>query len=159
MLFTRIDPSESYRAEESDMQSGLLRFTRVAAGLIASLGLTPIFVDAAESTAAVTITVFDDRYVESEQVYDDLNTLDRHVALMNLRSVIILICGADASRSVKAAVHRFRTVPVQLRVPDVDEEVCLSQASLATPARKGSGSRPAGIDDIAVNEYWKELMP
>ena len=138
------------------MRSGVLRFTRVAAGLIASLGLTPIFVDAAESTAAVTITVFDDRYVESEQVYEDLNTLDRHVALMNPRSVIILICGADASRPVKAAVHRFRTVPVQVRVPDVDEEVCLSQASLA---RKGTGSRPAGIDDIAVNEYWKELMP
>jgi len=141
------------------MESGFLRFARVAAGLIASLALTPILVDAAESTATVTITVFDDRYVESEQVYDDLNALDRHVALMNPRSVIILICGADATRSFKAAVHRFRTVPVQVRVPDIDEHVCLSQASLAMPARKGTGSRPAGIDDIAVNEYWSELTP
>ena len=140
-------------------QSRVLRFAQVAAGLIASLGLTPISVDAAESAAAVTITVFNDRYVESGQVYDDLNMLERHVALMNPRSVVILICGAQATRPVKAAVHRFRTVPVQLRVPDIDEEVCMSQGSLATPAREGTGSRPTGIDDIAVNTYWQELMP
>src|SRR5215471_10241946 len=157
--FTRINPSESNRAEECDMntRSDVLRFAQVAAGLIASLGLTPISVDAAESTAAVTITVFDDRYVENGQVYDDLNTLERHVALMNPRSVIITVCGAAASRPVKAAVHRFRTVPVQLRVPDIDEDACMSQASLETPARKGIGPRPTGIDDIAVNTYWQEL--
>jgi len=139
------------------MQSGGL-VASVAAGLMASLALAPISVDAVESTASATITVFDDRYVESGHVYDDLNELERRIAL-NSRGVMILICGAGATRAVKAAVHRFRSVPVQLRVPDIDEAVCMSQASLATPTREGTGSRPIGIDDVAVDTYWRELIP
>ncbi len=140
------------------MQSGGL-VASVAAGLMASLALAPISVDAVESTASATITVFADRYVESGHVYDDLNELERRIALKNSRGVMILICGAGATRAVKAAVHRFRSVPVQVRVPDIDEAVCMSQASLATPTREGTGSRPIGIDDVTVDTYWRELIP
>jgi hypothetical protein len=158
---TTINLFESYRAEESDMsmRSGGLGFALVGAGLIAFFGLAPISVDAMELTASVTITAFDDRYVESGHVYDDLNKMERQIALKNPRSITILICGAGATRTVKAAVHRFRNVPVQLRVPDIDEEVCMSLAALAKPTREGTGSRPIGIDDIAVDTYWRELIP
>ena len=64
-----------------------------------------------------------------------------------------------ATAQEKMTAGRFRHLPVQIRVPDLDESECFSTAALATPARERVGKRPFGIDDEAVDRYWLELMP
>jgi hypothetical protein len=105
------------------------------------------------------ITVFSDRYVLADRAFDDLNLLEEHTTAMKARAVTLLACGEGVTRSLKAAVERFRHVPVQMLVLDADEPECSSTASLATPVRERRGPRPYGIDDEAVERYWRDLMP
>lgn len=136
------------------------RFTRgvVVVG-VAFTFVAIALADPRPSTGGVTITVFDDRYVVGDLAFDDLDYLETHTDGTRVRSVELLICGARATRALKAAVHRFRHVPVQMRVPDADEHECMSKASLVTPARPRVGQRPFGIDDQAVERYWLDMMP
>lgn len=61
--------------------------------------------------------------------------------------------------SLKAAVHRFRHVLVQMRVLEADEPECSSAVALWTPVRQRVGQRPRGIDAEAVERYWQDLVP
>lgn len=108
---------------------------------------------------SATITVFADRYVMGGVVFDDLDELDRRVGADRARRVDLLICGPQATRALKAAVHRFRHVPVQMRVPDIDERECMSKAAGLTPVSRRQGRPPFGIDDEAVERYWLDIMP
>ena len=108
---------------------------------------------------SATITVFADRYVSQERAFDDLDALEKHITMTEVRSVVVLLCGPQATRALKAVVHRFRHLPMQIRVPDLDERDCFSMAPLATAVRMRAGTRPFGIDDEAVDRYWHDLMP
>ena len=114
---------------------------------------------AAPSRDSVTIIVFEDRYVTERRVFDDLNELEDRITSTNFRTVTLLVCGAHATRALKAAVHRFRYVPVQMRVPDVDERECMTTGPVVTKVRQRTGTRPFGIDDEAVDRYWHDIMP
>jgi hypothetical protein len=106
----------------------------------------------------INITVFAESYTVAGRSFDDLNSLEMQVTGMHARGISLLACGPRTTRSLKAAVHRFRHVPVQIRALDSDEPEC-SKVALATPVRERMGQRPYGIDDEAVDRYWRELMP
>jgi hypothetical protein len=44
-------------------------------------------------------------------------------------------------------------------VLDADTPECSPTAPLAIPVRERDGQRPYGIDDEAVDRYWRDLMP
>jgi len=136
---------------------------RIARSILAdalAFGLVAIALGApGRSVDSLAVTVFADRYVVRDQAFDDLDVLEKHITAENVHVVNVLVCGAGATRALKAVVHRFRHLPVQIRVPDLDESECFSTAALATPARERVGKRPFGIDDEAVDRYWLELMP
>jgi hypothetical protein len=136
------------------------RFARSAVACFAALGLVAVaLADTGSPAASATITVFDDRYIVGDRAFDDLDYLEKHITTAHVRDIELLICGANATRSLKAVVHRFRHLPVQMRMPDLDELECMSSPPLLTPVRERVGRRPFGIDDAAVDRYWQDLMP
>jgi hypothetical protein len=110
-------------------------------------------------SAPVPIKVFDDRYIAGDIAFDDLNYLEKHVSTTPGSGIVLLVCGSKATRALKAAVHRFRHIPVQIRVPDVDEFQCMSPAAHLVSVRQSIGQPPFGIDDEAVERYWRDMMP
>ena len=66
----------------------------------------------------------------------------------------------DLDEALRIIVEgHFRHLPVQIRIPDIDELDCMSKASPATLVRQRNGQRPFGIDDAAVERYWLDIMP
>jgi len=132
---------------------------RVVAGVLTLSFVVPALAGVYPTTTNTRITVFSDRYILAGRAFDDLNLLEKHTTAMRARAVTLLVCGPRVTRSLKAAVERFRHVPVQMFVLDADTPECSSTASLAIPVREGDGQRPYGIDDEAVERYWHDLMP
>ena len=132
---------------------------RVVAGALTLSIVVPALAGVYPTTTNTRITVFSDRYILAGRAFDDLNLLEKHTTAMHARAVILLACGPRVTRSLKAAVERFRHIPVQMFVLDADTPECSSTASLAIPVREGEGQRPYGIDDEAVERYWRDLMP
>jgi hypothetical protein len=136
------------------------RAARTVAAVVIAFGLSTLALAASEDVAnSSTITVFADRYIVRGRAFDDLDVLEKHITAGNPHVVNVLVCGARATRALKAVIHRFRHLPVQIRVPDLDEPECLSTVALAMPVRDRVGERPFSIDDEAVDRYWRELMP
>jgi hypothetical protein len=130
----------------------------VIAGLLAAGFATAALAGSQPFAIGINITVFAESYVVAGRSFDDLNSLEIQITGMHARRINLLACGPRATRSLKAAVHRFRHVPVQIRALDSDEPEC-SKVALATPVRERIGQRPYGIDDEAVDRYWRELVP
>jgi hypothetical protein len=128
------------------------------AGVLAASFVTAVLAGPPPSAAGISITVFADSYVVDGRAFDDLNLLEKHVSVMHVRGISLLACGPRATRSLKAAVHRFRHVPMQIRPLEPDEPEC-SKVVLAIPVGERIGQRPRGIDDEAVERYWLELTP
>jgi hypothetical protein len=126
----------------------------VAVGFVTSAVANP-----KAPTDSVTITVFDDRYIVGGRSFDDLNYVEEYITGAHPHGVSLLICGANATRAFKAVVHRFRHLPVTMRLPDADERDCMSRARLVTPVQWRIGTRPFGIDDAAVERYWLDITP
>ena len=125
----------------------------VAFGFVAAAPADP-----GPSAHSVTITVFADRYIVGNLAFDDLDLLEKHITATYAHEINLLICGAKATRALKAAVHRFRHVAMRMRMHDVDELECVSMGPLVTPIRQRVGQRPFGIDDEAVERFWLDLM-
>src|SRR5258708_5707266 len=127
---------------------GVNRLSQIVVVGVVAFGLvTTALADPRPSTQSATITVLADRYIVDDLAFDDLDYLEKHITATHVRSVELLVCGPRATRPLKAVVHRFRHVPVQMRVPDVDEFECMSKAPLVTPVLRRVGQRPFGIDD------------
>lgn len=107
----------------------------------------------------VTVMVFADGYVVAGQAFDNLNFLEGELRSKSARAVNLHACGSDVTRSLMAAVHRFRRVPVQIRVFEADEPECQSRVRSIVHAQAGATQRPFGIDDEAVDLFWREAMP
>ena len=136
------------------------RLTRTIVVILVAVGCaTAAAAQPIPSTDSVTVIVFDDRYIVGDRGFDDLDYLEQSITATQIHSVTLLVCGPRATRSLKAVVHRFRHVPVQMRVPDIDEAACMSTAPLLTPVRQRIGQPPFGIDDEAVERYWHDIMP
>lgn len=135
-------------------------FTRsVVAGAVAIGFVACAVANPTTPADSVTIAVFDDRYIVGGRTFDDLNYIEKYLADARPHGVNLLICGANATRALKAAVHRFRHLPVTMRLPDADERDCMSRAHHVTPVQWRIGARPFGIDDEAVERYWLDISP
>ena len=105
------------------------------------------------------VMVFADGYVVAGRAFDNLNVLEAELQSNGVRGVNLHTCGADVTRSLMAAVHRFHRVPVQIRVFDVDEPECRAPVRSTAHGLAGATQRPFGIDDKAVELFWREAMP
>lgn len=132
---------------------------RVAAGVLTLGFVVPALAGVYPTIKSTRITVFSDRYIVADRAFDDLNLLEKHTTAVQARAVTLVACGPGVTRSLKAAVERFRHIPVQMLVLDADEPECSSTPPLAIPVRERDGPRPYGIDDEAVERYWQDLMP
>jgi hypothetical protein len=131
----------------------------VVAGILTLGFVVPALAGGYPTATNTKITVFGDRYVVAGRAFDDLNMLEKHTTAMQVRVVTFLVCGPQADRSLRAAVERFRHVPVQMFVLDADRPECSATSPLAIPVRQRDGQRPYGINDEAVERYWQDLMP
>jgi hypothetical protein len=131
----------------------------VVAGVLILIFVVPVQAGVYPVPTSARITVFSDRYVLAGRAFDDLNLLEKHTTAMQVRAVTLLACGPGVTRPLKAAVERFRHVPVQMLVLDSDTPECSSTAPLAITVRERDGQRPYGIDDEVVERYWRELIP
>jgi len=132
---------------------------RIVAGVLTLGFVVPALAGVHPTPTSTRIAVFSDRYVLAGRAFDDLNLLEEHTTAMHARAVTLLACGPRVTRSLKAAVERFRHIPVQMFVLDADAAECSSAPPLAIPVRGRDGQRPYGIDDEAVERYWRDLMP
>ena len=131
----------------------------VVVGVLALSVVATTLAAAQPSRATVTIAVFSDRYILAGRAFDDLDSLEKHITAIHAHGISLLACGPGVTRSLKAAVHRFRHVSVQMRVLETDDPECFSAVPGGTPVQVHAGLRPSGIDEEAVERYWRELMP
>ncbi len=114
----------------------------------------------AQSTGAhVTVMVFAADYVVAARAFDNLNALESELQATSARAVNLHACGPGVTRSLMAAVHRFRHVPLQIRVFDAEEPECRSPVRSTAQVHIGDAKRPFGIDDEAVAVFWRDAMP
>jgi hypothetical protein len=138
-----------------DAHLALQSLARIAAACSAGFALASaqsqdLFPDAA-------ITVFAQRYVVTGLAVDDLNVLERYVVDLHPQSVTLYMCGLSG-RAMKAAVHRFRKLPLRLIVLEDDAAACSAAGVLPVAAAARSGQAPFGINDEDVDRYWRETM-
>ena len=115
--------------------------------------------DAQSPSANITVMVFAGDYVVADRAFDNLNVLESELQAIHFRAVNLHACGPNVTRSLMAAVHRFRRVPVQIRVFDAEEPECHSPVRSALHVRMNDTQRPFGIDDEAVDLFWRGAMP
>lgn len=126
--------------------------------LVAGTALLSTGLAAAQGDAGSRIAVYDEAYGFRGSLYGDLDVLEAKLRAAAPRVIEMDICGTDAVRALKSAVHRFRELPLLLRVRDQNSSAC---APIAQAVRVGqrAGGGPAGIDDAAVADYWRQVMP
>ena len=65
-------------------------------------------------------------------------------------------CKADAAQTLKAAVHRFCELPLQVQALSISAPAC--EVAVARHASQRGTPMPTGINDSAVDEYWRQVM-
>ena len=90
--------------------------------------------------------------------FDDLDRLEAEAGRVRPGSVTLITCVPGSARSFKAAAHRFRELPVDSVVLRAESAAC-TPATLVSAALLGGEARPAGIDDDAIEAYWRQLAP
>ena len=125
-----------------------------------AIGLAGAEPSGAQSPSAnITVMVFAGDYVVAGRAFDNLNVLESELEAIRVRAVNLHACGPNTTRSLMAAFHRFRQVPVQIRVFDAEEPECRNPVRFALTVEVGDPKRPFGIDDEAVDLFWREAMP
>jgi hypothetical protein len=113
---------------------------------------------AAEATGGLQIVVQDAHYQVGSLTFDDLNALELHVREAAPRAIELTACGPGSARALKSAVHRFGHLPLRLQVLDPDAPSCSTGARTVQVVQR-TGAGPYGIDDTAVEDYWRRVMP
>lgn len=142
--------------DATDLERTWIRIVAAAVGATAML-LAQYAI--AQRLDAEHISVLSDRYVAAGRAFDDLDLLERYVAAQGARAVVLDACGAAATRALRAAVHRFRHLAVDIRARDAGEPMCAPNAPHATRVAISPARPPYGIDDATVDAYWQSLMP
>lgn len=114
---------------------------------------------AAARSSTKSIIVLADRYVVAGRAWDNLDALEKHVIASKTARLQLLTCGPGTTRSLKAVVHRFRSLPIDIYPLDADNRACSSVVRIPVAERQPPGERPLGIDDAAVERYWHEIEP
>lgn len=107
----------------------------------------------------VDFKVFAEYYVLADRVIDDLDVLEKSVIALRPHNVKLAVCGSGAERALRAAAHRFRDLRWGVWPLAADSPACRAAGvARMQPAAHRSGLRPYGIDDAAVDRWWRELM-
>jgi hypothetical protein len=135
-------------------------FRSLLRGLPAALAL----MGAAASSIAVsggvqTVVVHDDGYVWADRAFDDLNRLASALRRSAPREVLFELCTDGTARALKAAIHRFQDLPLQTRIRAPADKACARPKGAVVPVARRTGQPPHGIDEAAVDRYWRELGP
>jgi hypothetical protein len=112
----------------------------------------------AQHDAGSRIVVYDDAYSFRGSVYGDLDALEANTRATTPRKIEMDICGTNAVRALKSAVHRFRDLPLLLRVHGPQSAECAPTAQAVRVGQRAGGG-PTGIDDAAVADHWRQVMP
>jgi hypothetical protein len=113
---------------------------------------------AAETTGRLQIEVQATHYQVGSLTFDDLNALELHVRAAAPRTIDLIACGPGSTRALKSAVHRFGHLPLRLQVLNPDAPSCAPSARSVQVGQR-AGAKPYGIDDTAVEDYWRGIMP
>jgi hypothetical protein len=110
-------------------------------------------------TDEVSIAVFADHYVVAGRSIDDLNVLETTLQTVPDRPIQLNQCGAGTARALKAAAHRFRDRPIEIRTPAAGALQCADSALTMRRVAESTKPLPHGIDDAAVELYWDSITP
>lgn len=102
----------------------------------------------------VSIAVFADHYVLAGRSIDDLNVLETTLQAAPDRPIQLNQCGSGTARALKAAAHRFRNRPIDIRSPAADAPQCADAVPTMRRVFETTKPLPLGIDDAAVERYW-----
>jgi hypothetical protein len=143
------------------VQSFVRRLYAVAA--VGSAALSMLAVGSAAAQAPdVFVTVFAEHYVVNGRSVDDLDALESAIGAVRPGAVRLYACGDGTARAQLAAAHRFRDRYLELRVLDESAPQCRSTSAAAGQAlavASRAGRKPYGIDDVAVAQWWYDMMP
>lgn len=127
-------------------------------GMAGALLCTLITGAAFAQSPIVTVAIHPDHYVYGGRHFDDLDQLEDAVAAANPRGVRLEACGDGTARALGAAAHRFRNLYLDMRFSYIDDTICASaSAARAVPVSQRFGLRPYGINDEAVDYWWRNL--
>jgi hypothetical protein len=112
----------------------------------------------AQQGAASRIVVHDETYDFGGSTFNDLNGLEKRVRQASTRILEMDMCGSGAARAMMGAAHRLRDLSLLLRVQDRSSAACAPAARAVSVSQKAERG-PAGIDDAAVANYWRQVMP
>lgn len=133
-------------------------FYRLAASIAAAIFMLATAAVSQAAPGTATVTVLADRYVVAGRAFDSLRALEAHLNVLRPQGLRIQACGTTSIRQWKAAMYRFRNLPLEPGVLNPHEAECSSAQPLAIRAGSRAGQSD-DIDDLAVNRYWRELMP
>jgi hypothetical protein len=106
----------------------------------------------------VAVAIFPDHYVYGDRLFDDLDRLEDAVTAVHPHGVRLEACGDGTARALGAAAHRFRNLYLDMRFSYVDDTTCASASTpRAVPVSQRFGLRPYGINDEAVDHWWRSL--
>ena len=125
-----------------------------------ALALSPAAFPAAQpATGEVSIAVFADHYVLAGRSIDDLNVLETALQAVPDRPIQLIQCGSGTARALRAAAHRFRDRPIEMRTPAAGDQQCADSAPTMRRVAESTKPLPLGIDDAAVDRYWDSITP
>lgn len=123
-----------------------------------ALALGAAALPAAQAPAdAVSIAVFADHYVLAGRSIDDLNVLEATLQAAPDRPIQLNQCGSGTARALKAAAHRFRDRPIDIRLPAAEAPQCADAATMRRVVET-TKPLPLGIDDATVERYWDDSI-
>ena len=132
----------------------------ISASAVLAVLLVSVGAGAAALKPDVVITVFAEHYVLESRVFDDLDLLEGAVGAMQPQAVRVEACGAKADRAQRAAAHRFRSFNLELRILEPHSPACRASAEpLGSPVSARHGTRPFGVDNEAIDQWWHASMP
>lgn len=113
---------------------------------------------AEQRVSGARIVVRETYYAVGKSAFDDLDSLERSVLATSPRSIELRGCGPGSSRALLSAAHRFSQLPQYLQVFDTKAAPC---AAVPKTVRAGQPAvqKPTGIDDSAVDHYWRQVAP
>jgi hypothetical protein len=109
-------------------------------------------------TDEVSIAVFADHYVLEGKSIDDLNVLETKLQAAPDRPIQLNQCGSGTARALKAAAHRFRDRPIDMRSPAADAPQCADAVPTMRRVFETTKPLPLGIDDATVERYWDDSI-
>lgn len=111
----------------------------------------------AASRAPQQVTVHAEYYVLGGIAFDSLDALDTEVSARQPGAIELDACGPTAARALQAAIHRFNERRIDVRLLDSAAPTCTTP--VARRVSQGAGPLPRGIDEAAVDRYWRQVAP